>query len=123
MTSSDFQPDTPGTDTDSPSDASPAVEPAEWVSHALSTLTARQKLVVELYWGLRDGTEYSLREIAKAIRVDYSTVWECYHSALTKMEKLEAPINPPLEGGEERNHGRKAKQLTETDRSRWTWLS
>lgn len=53
----------------------------------LDVLTERQRFVVELRFGLRDGICYTQREIAQLMGVDRKTVWEHEKAAKKKLER------------------------------------
>lgn len=51
----------------------------------LKLLTARQRFVVELRYGLRDGTEYGVVEIANMMGLHHSVIQEYADTALRKL--------------------------------------
>lgn len=51
----------------------------------LSILTDRQRFVVELRFGIRDGVCYTQREVAELMGVDRKTVWEHERAARKKL--------------------------------------
>lgn len=66
----------------------------------LDLLTERQRFVVELRFGIRDGVCYTQREVAELMGVDRKTVWEHEKAALKKLEgtlKSTPRIDPPQE--------------------------
>ena len=73
-----------------PSHKEPAnVSPVESfrLEDALQTLTGKQRFVVELRFGLKDGEFYTFEEIAEAMGVSIPTVWEHELAALKKLRK------------------------------------
>lgn len=51
----------------------------------LHTLTAKQRFVVELRYGLKDGEVYTLEEIAEVMGIAIPNVWKHEHAALKKL--------------------------------------
>jgi DNA-directed RNA polymerase sigma subunit (sigma70/sigma32) len=63
-------------------------EPAEYrLENALGTLTGKQRFVVELRFGLRDGEFYTFEEIAEAMGISVPMVWKHEMAALKKLRK------------------------------------
>lgn len=52
----------------------------------LDILTERQRFVLELRYGLRDGICYTIREVASLMGVDRKTVWRHEQSAKKRLE-------------------------------------
>lgn len=71
-----------------------AEERAEWLRSVLGELTPIQRFVVECRHGMRDGHEYRLREIARLMGRDYSTVREHYRSAVKRLKQADTPPVP-----------------------------
>lgn len=63
------------------------------LNRALYTLTAKQRFVVELRFGLRDGTCYTLREIAECMGVAPRTVLEHQEAGLRKLARSSTLTN------------------------------
>lgn len=63
----------------------------------LDCLTERQRFVVELRFGLRDGVHYTQREVAELMGVSLKTVWEHERAARKKLEAIlkETPVKTP----------------------------
>lgn len=71
------------------SDAEPSL-PTFALSDALTTLTGKQRFVLELRHGLRDGELYTLDEIAECMGVSVPAVWKHEAAALRKLRGKEA---------------------------------
>lgn len=54
----------------------------------LDCLTERQRLVIELRYGLRDNRDYTQREVAALMGLSLKTVWEHEQAALKKLNNL-----------------------------------
>jgi RNA polymerase sigma factor (sigma-70 family) len=96
---SGFLDDILGTDSGSAGDARRAEERAARLRAALTALTVKQRFVLELAWGLRDGVEYSYREIAALMGVDRKTVYEHFHGGMNRLNvsvALDTPAVSPL---------------------------
>jgi DNA-directed RNA polymerase specialized sigma24 family protein len=52
---------------------------------AIEQLTPKQQFVIRNSWGLVDGQEYSLRQIAELMGVDWTTVREHYNAAMERL--------------------------------------
>lgn len=65
-------------------------------THLLSRLTDRQRFVVELRNGLRDGRRYTLSQVAEMMGVKHQTVAEHEKAAIDRMYELLT--------GKKRNH-------------------
>jgi len=52
---------------------------------ALGSLTPKQQFVIRNSWGLVDGQQYSLRQIAEFMGVHWTTVKEHYDSAMQRL--------------------------------------
>lgn len=50
-------------------------------------LTPKQRFVMELYYGLKDGEKYTVREIASLMGVHFTTVQEHLQSARGKLDQ------------------------------------
>ena len=63
----------------------------------LDVLTERQRFVMELRYGIRDGVCYTQREVARYMGVSLKTVWEHEMAAKKKLEDtLKAdPVKTP----------------------------
>lgn len=53
----------------------------------LDVLTERQRFVVELRFGIRDGVCYTIREVASLMGVDRKTVWRHEQAAKKRLEQ------------------------------------
>lgn len=53
----------------------------------LDLLTDKQRFVVELRYGLRDGYRYSLREVASLMGISFGMVSQHEKAAIKKLEK------------------------------------
>lgn len=56
-------------------------------SDPLDVLTDRQRFVMELRFGLRDGVHYSQREVAALMGVCLKTVWKHERAAKRRLEQ------------------------------------
>jgi len=61
----------------------------------LDCLTERQRFVIELRYGIRDGVSYTQREVAALMGVDRKTVWEHEQAAIKKLEADLKRTPPP----------------------------
>lgn len=71
----------------------------ELLDEALATLTARQRLIMELHWGLRGERALSVRETARVLGVAPSTVQTQYERVLPRLaalEILEGVVQTPI---------------------------
>lgn len=68
-------------------DAEPPLSTTFRLEQALDTLTGKQRFVVELRYGLKDGEFYTFDEIAECMGVSIPTVWEHEMAALKKLRK------------------------------------
>ena len=57
----------------------------ESLERVLNTLTEREKLVVQLRYGLRDGSEYTLAEIGRRLGISRERVRQIEDEALRKL--------------------------------------
>lgn len=55
------------------------------LSGAMSTLTHKQRFVIELRFGLRDGVTYSQEEIAEAMGISHQNVCRLEQTAMTRL--------------------------------------
>ena len=55
------------------------------MERVLNTLTEREKLVVQLRYGLRDGSEYTLAEIGRRLGISRERVRQIEDEALRKL--------------------------------------
>ena len=53
----------------------------------LEVLTDKQRFVVELRFGLKDGNCYSLREIAAVMGIGFQMVWKHEQAAKKKLDR------------------------------------
>lgn len=72
-----------------PPENSEDVEPGELpdISEALSCLTAKQAFVIGLRYGLRDGNEYALEDIAEIMGLSYQAVSDFEKRGLRALKK------------------------------------
>ena len=63
----------------------------------LDVLTERQRFVMELRYGIRDGVCYTQREVATLMGVSLKTVWEHEQAAKKKLEEnlKQTPVKTP----------------------------
>ena len=54
---------------------------------ALKHLTARQRFVIEMRYGMRDGEPYALEDIAEVMGLDHKTVVEHEQAAIKKLRR------------------------------------
>lgn len=69
-------------------DAEPPL-PTFRLETALGSLTGKQRFVLELRFGLRDGELYTLEEIAECMGVSVPAVWKHETAALRKLKGKE----------------------------------
>lgn len=63
-------------------------EPAPFrLEQALDTLTSKQRFVIELRFGLKDGEFYTLEEIAEVMGIAVPNVWKHEAAALKRLRK------------------------------------
>jgi len=62
---------------------------------ALKHLTARQRFVVEMRYGMRDGEPYTLEDIAEVMGLDHKTVVEHEQAAIRRLGTRLDPQNYP----------------------------
>lgn len=78
--------------TASPEDEAAATMRREQIHKLLDTLTEREKGVIELRYGIDDGTQRTLEEVGKHFGVTRERIRQIEGKALKKLKKLDVPM-------------------------------
>jgi RNA polymerase sigma factor (sigma-70 family) len=82
-------------DPESPIDAATQEVLTEKIDHALQTLTAREREIIKMRYGLSDGYTYTLEEVARTFEVTRERVRQIECRAIKKLQSRNQPPPPP----------------------------